>query len=121
MHVVGLSTSDRALLCARFGRHGNSHRRMRSVLVDAGIAGGAVAQLDALRALERQFAVDLGSVCWRYERRDDARTHPIERSVIAYITECRSSEDGEVLWLMLDRLREIRDLMEGRLVGEPKP
>jgi hypothetical protein len=119
MDVVSLSLADRGLLAARFVRHGNSHRRMRRALVEAG-AASAVAQLDALRGLERKFEVDLGSVCWRYDRRDDQDTHPIERVVLEYITELRRSGDGDVLWVVLDRLHAIRDLMEDRLVSEPE-
>jgi hypothetical protein len=118
VHVVSLSFADRGLLAARFARHGNSHRRMRASLLDAG-ANDAVARLDALRELERRFEVDLGSVSWRYERREEEGTHPLERYIIDYIAEMRRTDDDEVLWVRLDRVREIRDLMEGRLVGEP--
>ena len=119
MDVVSLSFAERGLLAARFARHGNSHRRMRAALHDAG-AHDAVAKLDALRALEKRFQVDLGSVSWRYERREEEGTHPLERYIIDYIAELHRSGDDEVLWVKLDRVREIRDLMEGRLVGEPE-
>lgn len=119
MDVISLSFADRGLLAARFARHGNSHRRMRTALMDAG-AEDAVARLDALRGLEHRFQVDLGSISWRYERREDEGTHPLERYIIGYIAELRRSGEDEVLWVKLDRVREIRDLMEGRLVGEPE-
>jgi hypothetical protein len=118
VQVVCLSHADRRLLSARFAVHGNSHRRMRGALEEAH-AATAIAHLDALRGLERRFRVDLGSICWRYERRETPGVHPIERFVIAYITQCRRSERGDELWILLDRVSEIRDLMEGRLVGEP--
>lgn len=119
MDVVSLSLGDRGLLAARFARHANSHRRMRAALLEAG-AKDAVERLDALRALERRFEVDLGSVSWRYERRDEDGTHPLERYIIDYIAELHRTGDDEVLWVNLDRVREIRDLMQGRLVGEPE-
>ena len=118
MNVVALSAFDRGLLTARFAQHANSHRRMRSALLEVD-AHDALDRLDALRRLEKRFAVDLASVCWRHERRDHTGTHPIERFVIDYITEPGHGERGDELWVLLDRLREVRDLMEGRLVGEP--
>ncbi len=119
MHVVRLSQADRMLLVSRFEEHGNSHRRMRSALEE--VAADHVAErLDALRRMERHFGIDLGSVCHRYDRRDDPATHPIERMIMNYIAEHRDSDCGTPeLWVLLDRVEEIRELTEGRLVGEP--
>lgn len=93
---------------------------MRGSLLEAGVPA-TVDRLDTLRRLERRVGIDLGSVCFRFERRDRPETHPIERVVINYITELRQPADGvEELWVLLDRIDEIRELMEGRLVGEPE-
>jgi hypothetical protein len=117
VNVVCLSPRDRELLMARFAEHGNSHRRMRGALAEAGVAVG---RLDALRRLERRFSIDLGSLCHRWSRRDHADTHPIERFVVNYVTGTRQHGTGDAeLWVLLDRVAEIRELMEGRLVGEP--
>jgi hypothetical protein len=118
MNVVRLSTADCRLLAVRHAGHGNSHRRMRAALGEAG-AGAAVARLDALRALERRFAVDLGAICRLDARRSEPDFHPIERFVLSYVSETHASDHGEELWVLLDRVCDIRDLMEGRLVGEP--
>ena len=119
MRVVCLTAADRRLLAARFAEHANSHRRMRTAFLDAG-AASAVDRLDLLRRLEHRFRIDLGSVCHRFERRDRPETHPIERMVLNYVAELHASADGAPeLWVLLDRVEEIRELMEGRLVGEP--
>lgn len=105
------------MLAARFAQHGNSHRRMRGALLEAG-ATDVADRLTMLRRLERQFDIDLGEICFRYDRRTDPRTHPIERLIIGYITECRRG--GDEIWVLLDRVRQLRELKEGRLVGEPE-
>ena len=117
MQVISLTASDCRVLAARYAEHGNSHRRMREALLEAG-AVPASDRLAALRGLERQFDVDLGEVCWRFERRADPANHPIERFIIRYITQER--QGGEQLWVLLDRVRQLRELKEGRLVGEPE-
>jgi hypothetical protein len=92
---------------------------MRSALAEVA-AEQATKRLDALRSIERSFGVDLASVCHRYDRRDDPSTHPIERMIMNYIAEPRVVESGSSeLWVMLDRVSEIRDLSEDPLVSEP--
>jgi hypothetical protein len=117
LEVICLTLSDCRVMSARFAQHGNSHRRMRGALLEAG-ATEVAERLTALRSLEKRFDVDLGEVCWRYERRSAPDTHPIERMIIGYITESRRG--GEELWVRLDRVRQLRELKEGRLVGDPE-
>lgn len=116
-HIVCLSPADRRLLCARFDEHGNSHRRMFDALAESG-ADEAGARLLALRAVEKRYDLDLAEICARHARRNDGSTHPIERLVLEFITEERHTEDETQLWVMPDRVRQVRDLMDGRLVGE---
>ncbi len=118
MNVIRLSAADGRLLAARHGRHGNSHRRMRAALRETG-AGEALARLDALRLIERRFTIDLGAIAGLHARRHAPDLHPIARFVLSWVSETRPSEHGDELWVLLDRVRAIRDLMEGRLVGEP--
>jgi len=119
VNVVCLGPADRRLLVARLLEHDNSHRRMRSALEEAA-AERTTHRLDALRSIERRFRIDLASVCHRFERRDDPGTHPIERMIMNYIARPRGAEpDTSDLWVLLDRVAEIREFTEGRLVGEP--
>ena len=120
MEVVRLTSTDCQLLAARYAEHGNSHRRMSAALGEAGVNGSA-GRLAVLRALERQFDVDLGMLCHWYEQRDADRTHPVQRAIITYLTATPAQARGSELWIRLDRVRELRDLIEeSRLVGEPE-
>jgi hypothetical protein len=117
MNVVRLSSSDCGLLFARFDEHGNSHRRMFDALCDAG-ASDTGARLLALRRIEKRFDLDLAEICYRYARRNDERTHPIERMVVEFITEERHHGDDVQLWVIPERVRQVRELMDGKLVGD---
>ncbi len=120
MDFVRLSKQDHALLCARFAEHGNSQRRMRDALTETAAPRDVLSRLRALREMERALDVDLGAVCWRWEHRADETTHPLERQVMEYVAEPRGSGTAWELWVRLDRVRLLRELMEGRLVGEPE-
>lgn len=121
MNVLRLSAADTRLLAARFTEHGNSHKRMSAALAEAD-AAAVRARLHALRALERRFNVDLGSICFRFQRREDPGVHPIERLVVQYITRPAPGEDPDAtdVWILLDHVQRVRELKEGRLVGEPE-
>ena len=118
-HVVCLTAFDRQLLCARYTQHANSHLRMRAALTEAG-AHDACARLEALRKIERQFDLDLAEICHLHARRSEVRTHPIERLVLDFIADEKHDEHGVQLWIMPARVQQVRELMEGRLVGEPE-
>jgi hypothetical protein len=117
MQVVCLAASDRSLLCARFAQHGNSHRRMFDALCEAG-ADEAGARLIALRRLERRFDLDLAEICHLHSRRDDDATHPIARFVVQFVTEERQAAGEAQLWILPERVRQLRELMDGKLVGD---
>jgi hypothetical protein len=119
MDVVCLSATDRQLLRARFSEHGNSHRRVYEAL-KANDAADAAARIRALRRIEQRFDLDLAEICHRHAHRRDADTHPIERMVLDFIAEEKHIDDGVQLWIMPDRVQQVRELMDGRLVGEPE-
>jgi hypothetical protein len=114
---VVLSRSDCGLLAARFGEHGNSQRRMLAALEEAA-ADDAFARLCTLRQLEKHFQVDLGMLCYHFEHRNDKNTHPIQRVVMNYVATWTLDTNGmEELRVRIDRVREVRDIVEeGRLV-----
>jgi hypothetical protein len=126
VEVIRLTLKDSELLSTRFAEYGNSHRKMEEALTAAfdaaepesnsgnDDAAGAptLARLRALRRLERQFAIDLGSLCHRYQRREDPKLHPLERSVLESIALWRLGEEGEdELWIFVDRIRQLRRIM----------
>ena len=117
MQVVCLSASDRRLLCARFAEHGNSQRRMLDALREAG-ATDAIARIAARRRMERSFDLDLAEICQRHARRDADGTHPIEQIVVDFITEERHADGETQLWVLPERVLQLRELMDGRLVGD---
>jgi hypothetical protein len=118
IHVVRLTAPDRQLLRARFVQHGNSHQRMIAALAEAG-SKETCRRLEALRRIERRFDLDLAEICDRHARRQHATTHPIERMVLDFIAEEHHDESGAQLWVMPDRVQQVRELMDDRLVGEP--
>ena len=121
MEVLSITQSDCALLAARFGEHGNSQRRMLAALDEAG-AKDAFARMSVLRQMEKRVGVDLGMLCYHFEHRNDMGTHPFERAVMNYVAHWRiNPKGGEDLWVLLERVREVRSVVEeGRLVGEPE-
>lgn len=121
MEIIRLSAEEYGLLLERHARHGNSHRSMAEALERAG-ERDTLEHLRALRRLERHYAVDLGSFCHRFHRRELATTHPLERLVLEHMAVWREVSGGaRELWVLVDRLREVRDLIEeGELVREPE-
>jgi hypothetical protein len=114
MDVVCLSSFDRGLLRARWKEHDNSHLRMLDSLEQMN-AFDAIARLKALRSIEKHFNIDLAEICHRHAARADA--HPIEKIVLDFITEERAAGDELQLWIMPDRVKQVRELMDGKLVG----
>jgi hypothetical protein len=117
MDVVVLSLTDRHLLAARYAEHGNSHKNMLEALIGAG-AEGAAERLAALRAIEKTFDIDLGLVCHLDRNRHETKMHAIEKLVVDFITDLRGEPGNELLWILPDRVQQVRELMQGRLVGE---
>ena len=114
MDVVCLEARDRELLCNRVAEFGNSHQRMALEMQERGNAQ-ALERLKLLRGIERRFMIDLGSLCDRFRRRDDA--HPLERLVLSYVAMRKTDDSGdEQLLVLVDRVRQVRDLMQE---GEP--
>lgn len=115
MEIVCLTASDCSLLAARVSDHDNSHRRMTGALKKAG-RDEQLQRIRLLRRIERRFMIDLGSLCHRYLRRGET-THPLERMVLSYLVHPRTNDEGrEDLWVMVDRVREVRDA-----IGEGQP
>ena len=115
--LISLSKDDCGLLAARFGEHGNSQRRVLHALEEAA-ADDAFARMCALRQLEKQFGVDLGMVCYHFAHRNDKATHPIQRAVMNYVAEWSAAGGVEELRVRIDRVREVRDLVEDGSLAE---
>jgi hypothetical protein len=120
MEVLCLTVADYGLLNSRYAEHGNSQLRLAAALEEAG-ARDTLRHSKVLRRMEVTFAIDLGSLCYRFEHRHDAGTHPIETMVMNFVAEWRGTKKRRELWVMLDRVRQVRELMEeGELAREPE-
>lgn len=109
MNVVCLGPVDRRLLCDRVAMYNNSHSEMAGALAERGSVD-LLERLRLLRGIERQFMIDLASLCHRFAARESA--HPLERAVLGYVAQQRIDADGEQLWVMVDRVRQVRDVVE---------
>lgn len=94
---------------------------MLSALEEAA-ADDAFARLCALRQIEKHFQVDLGMLCYHFQHRTDANTHPVERVVMNYVAAWTANDQGaDELRVRIDRVREVRDIVEeGRLIEDMK-
>ena len=120
MEVLCLTVADYGLLKSRYAEHGNSQLRLAAALEEAG-ATEQLKHSKALRRMEVTYGVDLGSICYRFERRHDAGIHPIETMVMNFVAEWRGENGRRELWVSLDRVRQVRELMEeGQLAREPE-
>lgn len=116
--LLSLSRSDCGLLAARFAQHANSQRRMLQALEEAS-ANDAFGRMCALRQLELHFGIDLGMVCHHFEHRNDKETHPIQRAVMNYVAQWSKAVSGHPeLHVRVDRVREVRDLVEDKRLAE---
>jgi hypothetical protein len=120
MEVLCLSAADYGLLKSRFAEHGNSQLCMAAALEEAG-AAEVLRQSKMLRRMEISFGIDLGSLCHRFEHRHDPGIHPIECMVMNFVAEWRGRSEAPELWILVDRLHQVRELMEeGQLAREPE-
>lgn len=117
MEVIRLTPGDCELLATRYVEYDNSQRKMEEALEQAD-EPGELARLRALRRLERHFGIDLGSLCFRFERRDDPELHPLERRILDSIAFWRTVDGADApadaptdeLWILVDHVRHLREL-----------
>lgn len=62
----------------------------------------------AIRRMERRFAINLGTVCFKFLENDRASTPPAQRQVMEYVAAWRPLADGDRdLVISVDRVLEI--------------
>lgn len=125
MEVIRLTSEDCALLEIRFSDHDNSHRRLETALEqDGDRAAALLPRLRALRTIEHRFTIDLGSLYHRFHRREEPSLHPLERRILDSIACWRELDRGGLeLWVFVDRVRQLRQLMDEERLHwlEPAP
>lgn len=109
-----LLTDDQVDLAAyRFREHDNSSSRLAEHL-DRIDATSQLRTAVGLQKVERQYAINLGTVCHKFLETEDGPTPRVQQQVMDYVAEWRELADGaRGLLVSVDRIREIDQLAEG--------
>lgn len=113
MQFIVLTREQAETAAHRFERHGNSALRIARHFrrVDDGHKLG---MCRALRRIERQFAINLGTVCFKFLEKETRPTPAVQQKVMDYVACWRDLDDGsQDLVVSVDRVREIDRLAEG--------
>ncbi len=113
MNLIVLTREQVEVAAYRYRAHANSpariarhYRRMEDP--------AKVRLCRALRRLERQFEINLGTVCFKFLESETRPTPAVQRQVMDYVASWREDDDGRRdLVVSIDRVREIDRLAEG--------
>lgn len=113
MKLIGLTSGQVELAAYRFAAHGNSaakierHYRERE-------EPDKLRQCRTIRKLERRFAINLGTLCFKFLEKEFQPTPVVQRQVMDYVAHwAEDGEGGRHLVVSIDRVREIDRLAEG--------
>lgn len=113
MNLIVLTRAQVELAARRFEAHGNSPVRIVRHYRRADDESG-VRLCRAIRRLERQFAINLGTVCFKFLEVESRPTPRVQQQVMEYVARWRDVGGGEPdLVVSVDRIREIGRLAEG--------
>lgn len=116
-----LLTPDQVELAARrFREHGNSPAAIARHYRDGGDAPNLRACL-ALRRVERQYAMNLGTICFKFLEKERTATPRVQQRVMEYVAQWNDLPDGRTLVVSVDRVREIDRLAQGDGAAWPTP
>ncbi len=101
------------MAACRYREHGNSSGRLARHFRK--IDDQAQLRLArAIRRLERRFAINLGTVCFKFLEKESRPTSRIQQQVMDYVAAWREGDDGHRdLVVSVDRVREVDRLAEG--------
>jgi hypothetical protein len=113
MQLIVLTREQVETAAFRFERHGNSAlrvaRHFRRVEDEQKLR-----ICRGLRRVERQFAINLGTVCFKVLEKETRPTPAVQQQVMDDVACWRVLEDGtQDLVVSVDRVREIDRLAEG--------
>lgn len=113
MHLIGLTSEQVEMAACRYREHGNSPARLaRHFRTTDDQPKLRLAR--AIRRLERRFAINLGTVCFKFLEKESRPTSRIQQQVMDYVAAWREGEDGRRdLVVSVDRVREVDRLAEG--------
>ncbi|MFN2383423.1 MAG: hypothetical protein ABR559_04070 [Gemmatimonadota bacterium] len=113
MHLIVLNREQVELAAWRFQRHGNSPARIARHFRGAGDAR-RLGLCRALGRLERQYAINLGTVCYKFLEKETRPAPQVQHQVMDYVAGWRDHADGsQDLVVSVERIREIDRLAEG--------
>lgn len=119
MHFILLTPEQVELAACRFREHDNSPaqiaRHFREIEDEPRLRVCL-----ALRRVERQYAINLGTICFKFLEKENGPTSRVQEQVMDYVAEWRELEDGGLgLVVSVDRVREIDRLAEGDSAAWP--
>jgi hypothetical protein len=113
MQLIVLTREQAETAAQRFESHGNSALRIARHFRRVDDAR-KLGMCRALRRIERQFAINLGTVCFKFLEKETKPTPTVQQRVMDYVACWRELDDGtQDLVVSVDRVREIDRLAEG--------
>lgn len=113
MQLIGLTPEQVELAAYRFAAHENSATRIARHYRDRKDLG-KLELCRALRRVERRFAINLGTLCFKFLETEHQPTPEVQRRVMDYVAYWSGDEGGvRHLVVSVDRVREIDRLAEG--------
>lgn len=113
MQLIGLTQGQVDIAACRFREHGNSPARIARHYRKAH-DNGRLRTCRAIRRVEREFAINLGTVCFKFLEKETRPTPSVQRKVMDYVAAWLDLEGGErQLVISVDRVREVDRLAEG--------
>ncbi len=113
MHFLLLTPEQVELAARRFRDHGNSPASIARHYRD-GADGPRLQACLAIRRMEREFAMNLGTICFKFLEKERSATPRIQQRVMDYVARWSHLEGGD-RWLVVsvERVREIDRLAQG--------
>lgn len=113
MHLIALTREQAEMAAYRFEEHGNSNARIARHFGRVGDEA-KLRLCRAIRCLEREFAINLGTVCYKFLEKEKRPTPRVQQQVMDYVACWRVLDDGSRdLVVSIDRVREVDRLAEG--------
>lgn len=116
MHFIVLTPEEVELAALRFEEHGNSARRIARHYRRCD-EPGRLATCRGLHRLEREFGIDLGTICFKFLETEIHDTPVVQKQVMHYVAGRRGDATGDSLDLVVsvERALEIGRLAEGEI------
>ena len=113
MQLIGLTSAQVELAAYRFAAHENSATRIERHYRERADRDKLLL-CRAIRRVEWRFAINLGTLCFKFLEKEFQPTPDVQRKVMDYVAYwSEGSEGGRQLVVSVDRVREIDRLAEG--------